>query len=373
MFGHLTPTLFVIGYTAVALLVYFQRNLLAFRSHRRFLGVDESQKNRFTRFADDVERIIQLQIDTNNLHESAISAKTQYEAFGVAACSGAPALICLAAMEPILQHAHMSSALGLAIAHAFVACAVLLIIWTWRHPSKPHVDARLRAEVLRLHLHCLLAGVGPYASAPPTRTLSRADVNKLDLDGVVDELRKCERECQEQSEQGSKITSFPEYDKSHAEVYLLERIGEQKDYFLFAAERHRRAYDRSAWGVFMLVAVAAVAGIGNVFVVDPPISEWFGGIFLVSGSTVLLLVSLRAVFGWDSKAALYVRQQDLLRKLIGDRDIPGDLYKQIEAITPGMPAAGKFRQTAAQFEALMAREACDWRLISDREVYDITF
>ena len=366
MSGHLTPTLLVIGYVAVALIVYLRRNLQAFRGHAGFHGVDEPQKRRFARF-ESAELLTQLQIDTNNWHEKAISAKTRYEVAGVAACSGAPALICLAAVEPFLHHAHMSSAMGQAIAHAFVACAVLLIIWKWRHPSKPHVDSRLRAEVLRLHLHCLLAGVGPYASTPPTRELTGAGVEQQDADAVMDELRQCERECQDQVEQGSKITSFPSFDKSHADVYLLERVGEQEDFFRFAEARHRRAYKRSAWVVFLLVTITAAVGVGNVFVADRAVSEWLRAVFLVASSTVVLLVSLRAVFGWDSKAALYVRQDGLLRKLLGD------LRSQKEAIAPGtQEAAKKFRQTAARFEALMAREACDWRLISDREVYDIT-
>jgi hypothetical protein len=220
-------------------------------------------------------------------------------------------------MEPFLHHAHMSSVMGQAIAHAFVACAVLLIIWKWRHPSKPHVDSRLRAEVLRLHLHCLLAGVGPYASTPPTRGLTGAGVEHQDADTVMDELRQCERECQDQAAQGSKITSFPSFDKSHADVYLLERVGEQEDYFRFTAARQHRAYERPARAVLLLVATAAAAGVGNLFFVDPPISDWLRAVFLVAGSIVLLLVSLRAVFGWDSKAALYVRQEGLLRKLMG--------------------------------------------------------
>ena len=381
MLAHLTPTLFVIGYMAIALLVYFRRNLLAFRGQAHFQGVDEAQERRFAQFAN-AEHITQLQIDTNDWHQKAIVAKTRYEVAGVAACSGAPALICLHAAEPFLHHAHIASAMGVAIADTFVACAVLLILWRWRHPSKPHVESRLRAEALRLHLHCLLAGIGSYASSSPTRLLTGASVGQQDADAVMDELRKCERECQDQAEDGSKITSFASFDKRHADVYFLERVGVQQEYFRFAAARHRRAYERSARAVFELVRIAAVIGVGYVFATyppisewlrdavaaEPPISEWLRAAFLVAGSTVVLLVSLRAVFGWDSKAALYVRQEKLLHKLIQD------LRTQKEAIAPGGPDAAKeFRQTAAQFEALMAREACDWQLISDREVYDITF
>src|SRR5262245_14168644 len=137
MLAHLAPTLFVMGYMAITLLVYFRRNLLAFRGHARFQGIDEPQRRRFAQFPD-AERITQFQIDTNDWHENAIAEKTRYESAGVAACSGAPALICLHALEPFLHHAHVASQLGLAIADTIVAWAVLVIIWRWRHPSKPH-------------------------------------------------------------------------------------------------------------------------------------------------------------------------------------------------------------------------------------------
>jgi hypothetical protein len=381
MFSHFVPIAFVIAYMAVAVLVYFRRNLLAFRGHLRLQRVHDTQMRRFAQFPH-AEHITQLQVDTNDWHEKAIAAKTRYEVAGVTACSGAPALICLHAIEPFLHHAHIVSPLGVSIADTFVACTVLLVIWKWRHPSKPHVDSRLRAEALRLRLHCLLAGVGPYASDSPALSLPGAGLEQEGADAVMHDLQEVERECQNQAEDDRKITGFSFFDKGHADVYLLERVGEQERYFCSAAARHRRAYERSARAVFELVRIAAIMGVGYIlatfdpiakwlkdtFAAEPPISDWFRAAFLVAGSTVVLLVSLRAVFGWDSKAALYVRQDGLLHDLIKD------LRMQKEAIAQDVPhAAKKFRQTAARLEALMAREACDWRLISDREVYDITF
>src|SRR5262245_6532799 len=99
MFAHFAPTLFVIGYMAAALVVYYVLNRAAFRDHARNQMVTDKQRERFALFPDP-ELLEQLQRDTNAWHEKAITAKTRYEMAGVAACAGAPALITLHAVEP---------------------------------------------------------------------------------------------------------------------------------------------------------------------------------------------------------------------------------------------------------------------------------
>src|SRR5213078_3892439 len=103
MLENLVPTLLVIGYTGVALLIYFRRRRLAFAGHARHEGIDDAQKQRFALF-DCAEALTQLQCDTNYFHEKAIAAKNRYETFGIVACCGAPALIFLAAVEPLLHY-----------------------------------------------------------------------------------------------------------------------------------------------------------------------------------------------------------------------------------------------------------------------------
>lgn len=366
MLDHTTPLALTISYMAVALTVYLLRNRRTYRAHARYQGIDDDQRKRFAIFPHS-DRVERLQTKTNAWHELAITAKTKYEGFGVAACSGAPALILLHAVEPFLQRAGLISEFGINLANAFVAVAVFLILWVYRHPSRPHIEARLRAELLRSELHCLLAGVGPYANDPPVDALNVTEVDRMAADSILERLVWRERACRDQAAHKDRINSFPEFGAEHAGVYVVERVGEQGEYFPQSANRLRRAYERSSRAVMSLVTVAALAGVANVVIDQMVASEVLSCVYLTAGSTVVMLVSLRAVFGWDSKAALSVRQERLLLKL--DQTLRSNWNSMVDGHTE---AAWQFRRTAAEFEALMAREACDWCLISDREAYDIT-
>jgi hypothetical protein len=313
-----------------------------------------------------------LQLAVNKWHNKAIRSKSWYELGGVVACSSAPSLIILSAAAPGLEVAGLASEEGVRIADAIVCAMVLLIIFLFRHPNKPHVDNRMKAEFLRCHLHCLLAKVGPYPKNELTALDIEASIATIDADAITLKLRALERECVRQADVAEALTA-DSVTLGHADVYLAERVSEQMGngqapgYFQEAGDRMRRSYRNSARAFFAIVILATLIGAMRVFfpgIIDSLAADI---IYASCGAVAVLIVGLRSVFGWDSKGSLYSRQAERLTNLVKELV---SARNEMEREVPG--AQLLFCRRAAEFESLMAREASDWKLVSDREYYDVT-
>ena len=252
---------------------------------------------------------------------------------------------------------------------------VLAIILCFRSPTKTHVEKRLRAEFLRSHLHCLLARVGPYADDESSAPSAIESSSTLNAEEIAMRLHDLEQECIRQSEGTQPLSPTRGVSPRDADAYLYERVGEQmglvdshsQGYFHQTSTRMRRSYLNSARVVVGVTFLAAMVGAYRVyFTTSMPVLTYF--LFAFCGSLAVLVVALRSVFGWDSKASLYIRQADQLQSIVEDLRSARDSIGE-----DGKPAMLRFRQHAAKFEALMAREACDWKLISEREYFDVTF
>ena len=330
----------------------------------------EEQKKRYAcyQFAN------KLQLTQNKWHNSAIRSKTVYELVGVSICAAGPALVLLSAGLPFLEQAGLASATGRRVAELVVCIGVLVTLVLFRNPNRDHVLYRLRAELLRSHLHCLLAKVGPYSHDESAASQILDEVQQLSQEDVELHLRELEGQCARQSF-GAEPLSTTTFESQHATAYLVERVGEQAGnenqlgYFERVNRRFSKAFRWSARLVVGAIVLAFFIGILRLcspyFVdIDINIAD-FGYAFF--GAMAVFLVSARAVMGWDSKAGLYNRQAAMLGELVAS------LSTYSKKIAEGDPVGEQmFRQHAARFESLMAREALDWKLIADRENFDVT-
>jgi hypothetical protein len=330
------------------------------------------------------EPAIALQLATNRAHNASIRTKLFYQGLGIAAASGAPALVLLASFGDELARTGLLTRPGVASAEAWIVLFVLTIVIVHRRPSASYCRTRLRAELLRIHLHAFLIGVGPYASgkadAGTSETLERR-IADLNVGRLRNELQDLEYEFVRQTgwsaaDWGRVGTIAPD----RCRAYVSERCLEQEAWFSKESEAQHACYDRSTAVITMTVVGGLLAAVGGAWFELaspgwPQAPSILRSLLVVFSATGVFVLGLRMVFNWDARAELYdgqfddirILNRELLRgsSLLGrNGGLPDD--EELSAIVADMRAA------AAGFEAYMSREAWAFGLISDRRAFDVS-
>lgn len=308
----------------------------------------------------------ELQLATNRVHNRAIEAKKRYHMTGIAASSVGPLLIALAGCSELFLGRAMITIESIHLLEVILIAALLVLVFMNSKPADTFCRTRLQAELLRLHLHAYLAGVGPYdgvAITPIDANLLAERVDSMDLELVYEELRTFADTCLFQS-QGS-FAGAPAVTEDTIDTYVIERVSEEAAFFNEAGERQERAYSRSAKLLGALLGLGLVAAVARLFGNED--HAVVTRLLMTTASAAgALILGLRAVFGWDSHAELYYRQRARLHKVgVALLEI-----RQRAASGVGLAEAIAFRQNAAMYESLMGREGCDWAMITDRRFYD---
>jgi hypothetical protein len=363
------PLFLLAVFATVALFLYRDCVVRTYAGKGRSLDVLTPDQAR--RYAN-IPWAAELQLKTNRLSNDAIDRKNAYQRVGVAVMCAAPSLVILRAFSYQLKDWYLASDFGLVVVEGLVCFAVFFMALLYRAPNRYHVQTRLRSEYLRSHVHCLLAKVGPYQfNSDPAGAILK-DIEGLDVVGLKRRFIELEEQCARQSHEPPPTTATP-LSVGEAESYVIERVGEQAGkigkggFFSRAGSRSLEAKRRSANVFYAAIFLACVVAFVRVFFYNYVHQEFVDFLYALCGATAALSLALRMLFNLDSKASLYFRQKERLE------DLAEKLYAALGEMRIAIPGASvRFQQSAAAFESLMAREACDWHLITDRESFDVT-
>jgi hypothetical protein len=359
------------------------------RSPEAVIDLDPEHRKRLEPYSPAIE----FQLVTNAAHNAAIDAKKRYHALGVAASAGGPGIILLNVFGGRLVASGLLDANAQALAETLIIATILAAIFGHSHPSNSYCRARLASEILRVHLHAFLAGVGPYENGSCSSSVPGALAEQLlkrPNRKLRDDLVKLEEQCNAQFRSGLNVVAPGLHFGPHRLVaYEVERIHEQDGWFAAQILKQERYY---RWSTTVLGASIVVGLIASaVLSYDKLWLQGAGGVqeplhaFLAGCSALgVFVLGVRAVFGWDQKGELYSKQYERievcnsevrlaarkLRELLGDALDPSTLPTPAQLVE-AQEAMQRLRLNAAGFEGWMSREACDFGFITDRRFFDI--
>lgn len=316
-----------------------------------------ADKARLGQFAE----VAELQVATNRHHYKAVLQKVLFQSVGLMLAVLAPAAIMAAA----LSHGAESSLTALGwqtVAIGTVTLTVLLL----RRPTARWTRSRMRAETLRLHTHVCLAGLPPYDGTPgaPAASATVAKVEEADMSTLL----KLVEELKIGIEQSQGRTALP-VDATRANAYVSERVQEQVRYFTRSA-RNVALLIKVTGTAFRLLLVGALVASGAQWTMT--YLAWDGReraslVLHLFIALVTLVLTTRAVFGWESRLGVYEPMLD--RREAWKTEVER-LRGQSWGSTQDADWQGRFKALAASIEVEMADEGLKWQKAVERELYE---
>lgn len=307
-------------------------------------------------------QVTELQIAANRHHYVAALQKAFFQSIGVTLALMAPAHILAAATHSPSPESMMELVLqGAAIA------AVALSVFAFQRPTARWTRSRMRAETLRLHTHICLAGLRPYdnAATAPIATETTRTVGQATTTDLKNEIRRVIAGL----EQSAANPPGPPVDLARADAYERERIDEQERYFerTVGVVGNLLRYTRTAF-----IAMLGIALLASGVRILIKYLGWDGIetatlALEVAVALITLSLTVRAIFGWESRLGIYEPMLDERTKWLEER-------KELRSSSWGNTSDPiwqlRFKQLTVAIELAMAREALEWLKVVEKEIYE---
>jgi hypothetical protein len=298
---------------------------------------------------------------------------------GVVVAAMPTVAVLLAALQTTAATPASPFASGLSLASGAVMATLIALVWRSRNPSQPWVRARTRAELLRREQYLCLARVGPYQNQTSDQITAtshhRIATIKTAPDDQLDRLISL-RDSDQATDWRDHLFSYPNQSLDQlgerARAYLHYRIDKQLLWFIRNRDHHRRLerHISTITKAALITAVAATLAQTALHLAEqgnPIVTAGIDVTTLVLPPGCAFLLAIQELFSHRRLAAAY---HDMATQLDHHRTV---LTAQLDHPDPDpISDSRQFQLTVLHTETALTVELRHWRLITQRDEYDLS-
>lgn len=347
------------GFASLGYLIVGSVRIVAERPRRKRLAEYRKSLQQF-------EGVWELQEATDRNHEVALLQKILFQTVGLVLIVLPPSTIIVGTFTESSFGGPTSPTLfSEFVSIALVMLAVLLV----KKPTQAWTRMRMRTEVMRLHAHICLAGLPPYDRDEPAATakivisrVGEADTSVLrnHIGQMIDSLERCVDAPLNQA-----------VDAIRASAYDRERIQEQIKYFEKTVGIVRRLLGFSGYIFKGSLVIAFLGSLVRWLAAESSGVFWIEDISRITVrvcvGVVTLVLTARAVIGWESRLSAY---KPMREELEGWRAARQQLTGGSWGNTDDPIWQCGFRNLSLAIEIAMAKEVLRWLVAVERELYE---